>query len=144
VHFADASADVVRAAEAQTDVPVRLAVRDEIAPEQLGIAVAHAGVVLGSFRESRAIAPTVFDALSTGAPVITANTAAARELLVDGESALLVPPDDPGALADAVTRIAADDELRVRIAATGNRVFRERASRRALGARWAELLAPLV
>ena len=144
VHFADPSADVVRAASAQTDVPVRVAVRDEIAPEQLGIAVAHAGIVLGSFRESRAIPATVFDALSTGAPVITADTVAARELLTDGESALLVPPDDPAALADAVTRLAADDELRTRIAATGNRVFRERASRRALGARWAELLAPLV
>jgi limonene-1,2-epoxide hydrolase len=37
-----------------------------------------------------------------------------------------------------------DDELRTRIATTGNHIFRERASRRALGARWAELLAPLV
>lgn len=144
VQFADPSADVVRAADAQTEVPVRVVVRDEIAPDGLGIAVAHAGVVLGSFRESRAIPPAVFDALSTGAPVITADTEAARELVVDGESALLVPPDDPRALAEAITRLASDGELRVRIAAAGNRVFRERASRRALGARWAELLAPLV
>jgi glycosyltransferase involved in cell wall biosynthesis len=144
VQFADPSADVVRAAQDETDVPVRVAVRDEIAPEALGIAVAHAGVVLGSFRESRAIPPTVFDALSTGAPVITADTEAARELLVDGESALLVPPDDPHALAAAITRMADDDELRSRIAAAGSLVFGERASRRALGARWAELLAPLV
>ena len=91
-----------------------------------------------------AVQPGIFDALSTGAPVITADTEAARELLVDGESALLVPPDDPHALAAAVARLAADDELRVRIAAGGNRVFHERASRRALAARWAELLAPLV
>ena len=96
------------------------------------------------FRESRAIPPAVFDALSTGAPVITADTEAARELLVDGDSALLVPPEDPRALAAAIARIAGDAELRGRIAAAGHRVFRERASRRALGARWAELLAPLV
>jgi glycosyltransferase involved in cell wall biosynthesis len=76
--------------------------------------------------------------------VITADTEAARELLVDGESALLVPPDDPPALAAAIARLAADDELRLQIAAAGNRVFRERASRRALGARWAELLSTLL
>jgi hypothetical protein len=70
--------------------------------------------------------------------VITADTVAARELLTDGESALLVAPDDPAALADAVTRLAADDDLRAHVAATGNHVFRERASRRALGARWTE------
>jgi hypothetical protein len=144
VHFADASADVVRAAQAESDVPIRVVVRDEVAPADLGIAVAHAGVVLGSFRESRAIPPAVFDALSTGAPVITANTDATRELLVDGESALLVPPGDPGALTAAIGRITADEALRAHIAATGNQVFLERASRRALGARWAELLAPLV
>jgi hypothetical protein len=144
VHFADASADVVRAAQAESEAPIRIVVRDEVAPADLGIAVAHAGVVLGSFRESRAIPAAVFDALSTGTPVITADTEAARELLVDGESALLVPPDDPDALAEAVSRIAADAALQTRVAAAGNRVFGERASRRALGARWAELLAPLV
>jgi glycosyltransferase involved in cell wall biosynthesis len=134
----------VREAEAESPVPLRVVVRDEVAPADLGLTVAHAGVVLGGFRESRAIPPSVFDALSTGAPVITADTEAARELLADGESALLVPPEDPAALAAAVLRIAEDDDLRLRIAAGGNRVFRERASRRALGARWAELLAPLL
>ena len=135
---------MVRAAQPLTDIPVRIAVRNEIAPEDLGLAVAHAGIVLGGFRESRAIPPFVFDALATGAPVITADTEATRELLVDGESALLVPPDDPAALAAAITRLAGDDELRARVAAAGNQVFGERASKRALGARWAELLAPLV
>jgi hypothetical protein len=144
LHLADASADVVREAQTLTDVPVRVAVRNEIAPDDLGLAVAHAGIVLGGFGESRAIPAAVFDALSTGAPVITADTEAARELLVDGESALLVPPDDPPALAAAIARLAADDELRLQIAAAGNRVFRERASRRALGARWAELLSTLL
>lgn len=144
VHFADPSADVVRAAQASTEVPVRVVVRDEIARGDLGLAVAHAGAVLGSFRESRAIPASVFDALATGAPVITADTEATRELLADGESALLVPPDDPAALAAAITRLAADETLRVRLAAAGREVFRERAGRQALGMRWAELLASLL
>ena len=136
----DESADVVRAAAGLTDVPTRVAVRGEIDPDDLGIAVAHSGIVLGSFRESRAIAPAVFDGLASGAPVITADTDAARELLRDGESALLVPPNDPPALAAAIARLARDEELRTRIAESGQAVFRARATRSVLGARWRELL----
>jgi glycosyltransferase involved in cell wall biosynthesis len=149
VHFAsgvsgDESAAVVRATAELTAVPTRVNVPGEVAPDDLGIAVAHAGIVLGSFRESRAIAPLVFDALAVGAPVITAGTDAVRELLSDGESAVLVPPNDPDALAAAITRLAADEPLRLRIGAAGQAVFRGRASRAVLGARWRALLEPLV
>jgi Glycosyl transferases group 1 len=145
VHFAtgvagDESAEIVRAAAELTDVPVRVSVRGEVDPDDLGIAVAHSGIVLGSFRESRAVPPTVFDALATGAPLITVDTEAARELLVDGVSALLVPPNDPASLAGAIDRLAGDEELRRRLAADGRAVFRERAARSVLGARWRELL----
>ena len=145
VHFAsgiagDESAAVVRDAAELTDVPVRVSVRGEVAPEDLGIAVAHAGIVLGGFRESRAIPAAVFDALATGAPVVTADSEAARELLVDGESAMLVPPNDPAAVAACVTRLAADEELRQGIAAGGRAVFEARASRPVLGERWRGLL----
>jgi hypothetical protein len=134
---ADASRDVVEAAALLTEeLPVRIVEPGEIAPADRGIAFAHAGIVLGSFRESRAIPPAVFEALATGAPVITADTAAARELLEDGVSALLVPPGDPSALALALQRFAADLELRTAVAAAGRRVYDERASRAVLGARW--------
>ena len=149
VHFAtgiagDESADVVRASAELTDVPTWVVVRGEVAPDDLGIAVAHAGIVLGSFRESRAIAPVVFDALASGAPLITADTDAARELLQGEESAILVPPNDPYALAAAISRLAADDELRHRMSETGRAAFRARAARPVLGARWRELLDALV
>jgi hypothetical protein len=141
LQFADASSEVVEAAAAiATDVPVRLVGRDELERDELGIAVGHAGIVLGSFRESRAIPPVVFEALATGAPVITADTNAARELLTDGESALLVRPNDPAALAHALRQLARDEALRTRIAARGREVYGERASRRVLGERWRSLL----
>ncbi len=149
VHFAtglpgDGSADVVRIAASLHDVPVQIAAPGELPPDDLGIAVAHAGIVLASFRESRAIPPVVFDALATGAPIVTADTAAARELLRDGESALLVPPADPEALAAAVVRLAADEELRTSLGRNGRAVFAERASRAVLGDRWRRLLAGLM
>jgi hypothetical protein len=139
-HASDPSIDVVRAAAEQVGVPVRIVEPGEIAPDDLGIAVAHAGIVLTSFRESRTIPPPVFDALATGAPVITADTEAARELLHDGESALLVPPNDPAALAAAIRRLADDEMLRRRIAERGRALFLERASRTVLGRRWLELM----
>jgi Glycosyl transferases group 1 len=141
LQFADASSEVVEAAMALApDVPVRLVGRDQFSRDELGLTVAHAGIVLGSFRESRAIPPVVFEALATGAPVITANTAAARELLVDGESALLVAPGDPAALADALRQLTGDEPLRTRIAARGHEVYGRLASRRVLGERWRSLL----
>jgi glycosyltransferase involved in cell wall biosynthesis len=141
LQFADASSDVVEAAgRLVPELPLRIVAHDENARDDLGLVVAHAGLVLGSFRESRAIPPVVFEALATGAPVITAGTGAARELLTDGESALLVAPGDPEALAAALRRLAGDAELRTRVAAGGREVFAALASRRVLGERWCSLL----
>jgi hypothetical protein len=141
LHFADASSEVVAAAGLLApDLPVRSLGRDEFPRDAAGLVVAHAGLVLGSFRESRAIPPVLFEALATGAPVITAGTDATRELLRDGESALLVPPANPAALAEAMRRLAGDEPLRRRIAARGREVFVACASRRVLGARWRMLL----
>jgi hypothetical protein len=143
LYVADASRDTVEAAaELAPDLPVRIVEPGEIPSADRGIAFAHAGIVLGSFRDSRAIPPPVFEALATGAPVITADTAAARELLENGDSALLVPPNDPAALAAALRLLAGDEELRTRIAAQGRRVYREHASRRVLGERWRAALSP--
>jgi glycosyltransferase involved in cell wall biosynthesis len=141
LYVADASRDVVEAASLLVpDLPLRIVGPDEIPANDRGLAFAHAGIVLGSFRESRAIPPAVFEALATGAPVITADTPAARELLTDGESALLVAPGDAAALADALTQLDADAELRTALAAEGLRVYAQRASRRVLGARWLQAL----
>jgi glycosyltransferase involved in cell wall biosynthesis len=137
LYIADASRDEVEAAALLVpELPIRIVAPGEIAANEQGIAFAHAGIVLGSFRESRAIPPAVFEALATGAPVITADTPAARELLVDGESALLVAPGDPEALAGALRRLATDEGLRAAIAAEGHRVYEQRASRQVLGALW--------
>jgi glycosyltransferase involved in cell wall biosynthesis len=140
LYVTDASADIVEAAMQDVEAPLRVVMPYELLDDDAGITFAHAGIVLGSFRDSRAIPASVFDALATGAPVITADTAAARELLTDGDSALLVPPGDAPALAQAVRRLTEDEQLRTRIATSGHEVFAERASRRVRGGQWRDAL----
>ena len=112
--------------------------------EGLAAELHGAGAALGVFgtsaKAARVIPNKVFQALACGTPVITADTEGARELLVDGESALLVPPGDPDALAGAVRRLAGDAALAERIGAGGRAAYEERASEAVLGRRWRELL----
>lgn len=62
--------------------------------------------------------PTVFmEAMATGRPVVSCAVSGIPELVRDGETGLLVPPDDPAALADALARLDADPALRVRLGA---------------------------
>ena len=70
----------------------------------------------------------VFVALAMGKAVITADSPAIRELLTDGENAVLCRRGDPDALASAIRRLYADRDLMEKIAGGGHRVFRERAS----------------
>jgi len=85
-----------------------------------------------------------FQALACGTPLVTADTPAARELLRDEESALLVPPGDAPALAAALRRLADDDELLRRLSIGGLAAYREQASEDVLGARWRGLIQSLL
>jgi glycosyltransferase involved in cell wall biosynthesis len=107
-----------------------------------------AGCALGIFGTSdkarRVIPNKAYHALACGAPLITADTPAARELLRDEESALLVPPGDPSALAETIRRVAADPDLARSLSRGGRAVYEERASEDVLGARWRSLLEELL
>jgi glycosyltransferase involved in cell wall biosynthesis len=65
------------------------------------------GIFGGSGKAARVIPNKVFQALSAGAPVITRDSPAIRELLSDRMAGVfLVPPEDPDALACAVRLFA--------------------------------------
>ena len=103
-----------------------------------------AGCALGIFGTSakaqRVIPNKAFQALACGTPLVTADTPAARELLVDEVSALLVPPGDPGALAAALRRVAEDADLRRRLSEGGRAAYEAQASEAVLGRRWRDVL----
>jgi glycosyltransferase involved in cell wall biosynthesis len=59
----------------------------------------------------------LFEYLAAGRPIVASDLPAFREVLTDGETAVLVKPDDAQALAGALQRVASDKPLAARLAA---------------------------
>jgi glycosyltransferase involved in cell wall biosynthesis len=64
--------------------------------------------------------PTVaMEAMATGRPLIGTRMGGLTDLVIDGETGLLVPPDDHSALRQAMVTLLADPELRARMGRAG-------------------------
>lgn len=59
------------------------------------------------------------EAMAAGLPVVASRAGGLAELVVDGQTGLLVPPEAPDALADAVRTLSNDAELRHRMGQAG-------------------------
>ncbi len=55
------------------------------------------------------------EASAAGKPVVASDIGGLRDIVVDGETGLLVPPDDRVALVEAMRRLIGDDGLRERL-----------------------------
>ena len=73
--------------------------------ELIGHYQACAALVLPSFQE--VYGNVVIEAMACGRPCIVTNTVGASELVSTGKSGFVVPPDDPEALAAAISRLLA-------------------------------------
>jgi glycosyltransferase involved in cell wall biosynthesis len=62
---------------------------------------------------------TLLEALAAGTPVVATAVGGVPEAARHGEEALLVPPDDPVALAAEIVRLLSDAALRQRLVAAG-------------------------
>jgi glycosyltransferase involved in cell wall biosynthesis len=76
-------------------------------------------IVLSSHWEGLPL--SALEALASGTPLVATEVRGLRELVVDGENALLVP-EEPEALAAGLRRVLDDPELAARLAAAGRRV----------------------
>ena len=99
--------------------------------------------VLPSYREGLPMA--LLEAASCGRPIVAADVPGSREIARDGESALLVPPRDPAALAAAIMQLADDPALRARLGTGGRRLVEQEFSEERIAAAtlalWRRLLA---
>jgi glycosyltransferase involved in cell wall biosynthesis len=75
----------------------------------------------------------VVEAFHHRLPVVASNIGAMPDLVRDGESGRLVPPDDPAALADALTALLEDPALCRRFGERGHEIAREHYSWDAVG-----------
>jgi glycosyltransferase involved in cell wall biosynthesis len=64
----------------------------------------------------------ILEAMHFGIPVIATRVGGIPETVMEGETGLLIPPRDPGALLDAIDRLAADEELRTRMGQRGRAI----------------------
>lgn len=64
---------------------------------------------------------TLLDAMQLGRPIVASRTGGIPDVVIDGESGLLVPPGDPVQLADAVRRGLTEPELAARLVDGGRR-----------------------
>ena len=80
----------------------------------------------------------LLEAMLCALPVVASRVSSIPEIVVDGETGLLVPPDDPAALQAAIERVLTDEELRLRLGEAGlhrahTEFSVERMARRTLG-----------
>jgi glycosyltransferase involved in cell wall biosynthesis len=97
---------------AETGAPVRLLGRRDDVPDLLAAADV---VVLPSEWEARALVAQ--EALRAGRPLVATAVGGVPDLV--GDAAVLVPPGDPTALADAVAAVLDDETERTRLSAAG-------------------------
>lgn len=106
-----------------------------LAPASLRAQTLAADVCLGVFGRSekaaRVVPNKVYDALSCGRPVITADTPGAREFLTDRADAVLVPTAHAESLAEAL-RDLLDVRERTRLGAGALALYRESLTPRAV------------
>jgi glycosyltransferase involved in cell wall biosynthesis len=65
----------------------------------------------------------ILEAPAAQLPVITTPVGSIPEVLTDGETARIIPVNDPQALADAVVQVGHDRDLYRRLAENGRRLF---------------------
>ncbi len=87
---------------------------------------AHFGVLPSDREEGFGLANVEY--MYEGRPQICSGNGAQREYLTDGQEALLVTPGDAAMLAEAMQRLAADPEMRVRMGERAKETFGQRLS----------------
>ena len=128
---------VIRRAVADAGLADRISVAGFV--PDLPAAIAGLDVALYAAFESDGMSRVLFEYLAMGKPVVATRVGVVPEVLEDEQTALLVPAEEPVALATAIERLLGDAGLRARLGAEASALARARFS----GAEVARALASL-
>ena len=109
--------DVLKSAESQINGNI-VYCTDRSWEDAMRIIKSSSVVVVPSRIES--LPTTVKEAFYLNIPVVGSNVGGVPELITDNETGLLVPPENPGKLADAVNELLSNTEKAKKIADNGN------------------------
>ena len=84
---------------------------------------AHVALAPSRYREG--IPRAIVEAMASGRPLVTTDVPGCRELIRDGVDGLIVPKDDPTALAAAIRRLVGDPDARRRMGEAARQRFEE-------------------
>ena len=97
------------------DLPEQTAWEPRLAPEEIARALDESTLLVLPSR-SEGLPRIVIEAFCRGRPVVGARTGGIPDIVEDGVNGVLVRPDDPGMLADALVRVLSDHELQDKLA----------------------------
>jgi glycosyltransferase involved in cell wall biosynthesis len=142
----DKDGEHLRRLIAELDLPVALP--GAMGPEQLLDEYRRAGALCMPCRllpsDRDGIPNVLVEAMAAGAPVVATAVSGIPELIEHEVNGLLVAPEDPEALADALLRLHDDPELTRRLTAAGRETVRERFDGEQLAAGLADLFRQAV
>jgi glycogen(starch) synthase len=97
----------------------RVRILGQLGQAALADRYANADAVVFPVRWEEPFGLVPLEAMAAGKPVVATARGGAAEYLRDEENALVVPADDPSAVARAVIRLCADQDLRRRLRSSG-------------------------
>lgn len=98
--------------------------------------------VLPSYREG--VPRTLLEAASMGKVIVTTDVVGCREVVIDGQNGLLVPPRDAGALKEAIKTLLRDPSRRAAMGAAGRAKAVAEFDTRAVTAQYLELYSRFI
>jgi len=104
-----------------------LGFRDDI-PELMNLT----DIVLHTSTAPEPFGRVIVEGMLAGKPVIASNAGGAREIIDDGVTGLLVPPDSPSCLAEALSTLLSSPTLTNRLARAGQQMAQTQFSRSAM------------
>jgi len=99
--------------------------RGRLEPQEIADELRRASVYVSTSR-SDSTSVSLLEAMACGAPPVVTDLPANREWLTDGENGLLVPVNDPGALAASVLRMIEDAPFAASVRERNLRIIGER------------------